>query len=164
MIGYLRIGGAILVMIAAAYGSYSYEKYINRRLEEYKGLVALVSHAESKISSFLSHGRGLWQGFSNEALESVGLLPALRNGESLSSAFESCLEKMSLSASAKTAVSEKLKGLGEGYMERELKILQGLGEHLSAELEAETEKGEKNVKVARALLLGGGLAVMILAL
>ena len=164
MIGYLRIGGAILLMVAAVYGSYRYEKYINCRLAEYKGLIALISHAQSKISGFLSHGSRLWEGFSNEALESCGLLAALRSGENLASALEGCKEKMSLSGSARLDLAERLRGLGEGYMDSELKILAGIKEHLTAELEVEIDKGEKNVKVARALLLGGALAVMILAL
>ena len=161
---YLRLGGAVIIMAGSIYASYSYEKYINRRVAEYKGLLRLVSHAESRVSDFLSYGRGLWQGFSDDALEACGLLPALREGESLFAAFNSCNSKMNLTKGAVKEISERMKRLGRGYVNSELSALGDLRSYLEGENERERLAAEKNVRVIRALLLGGALTALILAI
>lgn len=159
---YLRWGGAILLMIGALYISREYEKYLNRRVAEYNGLAELISHAAGMIARFLAHGGDLWRDFENASLEKCGLLPALRRGACLADAFDECQGKMSLSAEEKQRWSAELHKLGRGYKDGELAMLSDLGQAISAEAGAEAESAEKNVKVARALLLGGALTVVII--
>ncbi len=161
---YLRLGGAAIVMAGSIYASYSYERYIKRRVAEYKGLLRLVCHAESRVSDLLSYGRGLWQGFSDEALENCGLLPALREGVGLKDAFDEYSPKMSLPKTAVKEISERMRRLGNGYVNSELSALGDLRAYLEGENEREKTMAEKNVQVVRALLLGGALTALILAL
>lgn len=159
---YLRWGGAALLMIGAMAVSYAYEKYLQKRISEYRGLVSLLDHAEREITKFLSYGSALWRGFQDDSLEKCGLLPILREGKALCSAFEAVSDKMSLSSSAKKRLAEDLARLGRGYKDGELTLIGSIKQSLSEELESESVEAEKNIKVARALLLGGALAVVIM--
>ena len=161
---YIKLIGGAIILLLALYVSRSYEKFLRRRIAEYRGLAELISHAEGRISDFLSYGSRLWQGFGDEALEACGLLSSLREGEGLASAFEKCKGKMSLPRKAMDGISERLRKLGGRYKESELTVLRELGEWLSSELRSAEEQSEKNIKVARALLLGGALAVLIIGL
>ena len=159
---YLRWGGAILLMLGALYFSRGYEKYLMRRVAEQDGLADLISHVGGMINRFLSSGEELWRDFHNDALEKCGLLPSLRGGMGLKDAFDKCGEKMSLSASAKEKISASLGALGRDYREGEVRLLAELEKQLRSDSEAERSAVEKNIKVARALLLGGALAAVIM--
>ena len=158
---WLRWGGGILLVFGALLVSREYERYLGRRISEYSGLALLIGHAKSMISKFLAHGEGLWRSFSNDALERVGLLAALREGRGLGEAFDLCRDKMSLPRSGAARLSEELHRLGGEYMGGELERLTALEQSLVSEGEAEEALAEKNIKVARALLLGGALVALI---
>lgn len=161
---YLRWGGAILLIVVALYISREYEKYLGRRISEYRGLCSMIAHVEEMISKYLAHGDGLWRDFRCDALEKCGFLPAVREGKGLYSALESCSDKMSLSREAKERLSQSFKKLGRGYMDGELDNLSLLKDNLAEECERESIAAEKNIKVARALLLGGALTLVIMAI
>lgn len=159
---YLRFFGGGLVLLSALAASSEYSSYAERRLAQYSGLLALLSHAEGMISRFLSSGDGLWRGFENEELEKIGLLPLLREGKTLSKAFLECEGRFVLSKEAKERIKDFLSTSGRGYMEGEVAAFSGFRAQLDTEMKAEKERLEKNVKVTRALLLGGALAFLIL--
>ena len=159
---YLRWGGGIILTVAALLLCRGYEKYLMRRVAETEGLVLLISHAKGMISRFLSYGGELWQGFDNDALESCGLLASLRSGLGIKAAFDGCSPKMCLSQSARGWISAALDRLGKDYREGELRLLEEIESRLRTDAESERSSAEKNIKVARALLLGGALALLIM--
>ncbi len=161
---YFRWGGVALLLIAALYINRGYKNYLTRRLDEYRGLSALMLHMEGMISKFLSFGDGLWRDFSDEALEKCGLLPALRGGESLQGAFDKCRDKMSLSKASKDKLCEKFHRLGKGYKNAELRVIGEIRADLNDEIAFETAEAQKNMKVTAALLFGGALAAVIMML
>ena len=161
---YLRWGGAILLMLGALFVSREYEKYLRRRVAEYRGLVSLINHAEDRIKKSLAHGSGLWRDFSDGAMERCGILDLLRSGEGLYSAFSACSDRLALSREAKARIAEELSTLGRGYMNDELERLSAVGSRLTAECEFEEADADKNIKVSRALLLGGALSAVILVI
>lgn len=159
---YLRFLGGGLVMIAAMITSGEYSAYAKRRLSQYSGLVALLSHMEGMISRFLASGDGLWRGFENEALESTGLLSSLKEGKSLAAAFSECEGKFALTKEAKGRIGDFLAGLGRGYRSGELEMISAFRASLEKEMAEEQQSLEKSVKITRALLLGGALAFLIM--
>ena len=161
---YFKWGGIALVMISALLVSREYSRRLDRRISEYRGLVDLIAYAECEITKSLAHGVGLWQGFSEDALEKCGLLPLLREGESLKNAFDKCKGKMALSAEASDRISAMLAPLGRGYRDSEIRLLGEIKDGLSKELDIESESAEKNKKIAKALLLGGALTVAIMGM
>lgn len=161
---YLRLGGAALLLVGAIFVSREYSGYIDRRISEYRSLVALLSHAEGKISRFLSFGGELWRDFSDDVLEGCGLLPLLRGGSGLALAFDECKAHLALPSEAKERIFRLLSGLGGGYMDGTIAGLSSARQELEAELTVEQEAAEKNKRVARALLIGGALAVGVMVI
>lgn len=161
---YIRVGGAALVSIGALFISKEYEKYLKKRGDEYRGLVALISHAEGQMSGFLAYGSALWRNFEDEALENCGILPELREGKGLAEAFDTCVSRMSLPKAVAKEISKSLRALGNSYLDTELQTLGEIKVRLTELLKSEEEQREKNIKVARALLLGAALCAIILAL
>lgn len=161
---YLKFGGAALVMIGSVWLSRAYERHTQKRLLEYSGLVALLEHMERKISGFLAYGEELWCDFRDDAMEKCGLLARLRSGESLFQAFGEASENMSLSRTERESVGESLAQLGRAELDSELKLLSRVREEISSRLLKIGAESEKNIKITRALLLGGALAAVILIL
>ena len=157
-----RFAGGGLVVLAAMLASRAYSDYAKRRLLQYSGLIALFSHTEGMILRFLSSGEGIWRGFSNEELERVGLLPLLREGESLKSAFLKCEGGLALSKGAIERIKDFLSSHGRGYREGEVSSLSTFRRQLEEEMKSEEIALDKSVKVARALLIGGALAFLIM--
>lgn len=161
---YLRVGGAALVSIGALFISREYEKYLKKRGDEYRGLVALISHAEGQMSGFLAYGSALWRNFEDEAMENCGLLGELREGKGLAESFLACSHKMSLPKGVVKEIFKSLGAVGKSYLDVELQTLGEIKARLTELLKAEEEQREKNIKVARALLLGAALCAIILAI
>ena len=159
---YLKFLGGGLLLLSAIFASSEYSSYADRRLLHYSGLVALFSHAEGMIYGFLSSGREMWRGFKNDELEKIGLLPQLREGETLLSAFQKCESRLALSKDAKERIKDFLATACRGYREGVIYSFSAFIKKLEAEMKAEEERLEKQVKVTRALLLGGALAFVIL--
>lgn len=159
---FLRLVGAALLLAAAIFLSREYSSYLEGRLSEYRGLVALLSHAEEKIERSLSFGEELWRDFQDDVMEKCGLLPLLREGKGIAEAFGECIADFSLPIGIKAEISEALSTLGRGYRDSEIKKLSDIRTRLTEALNSETLAAEKNVKVAKALLIGGALTVGIL--
>lgn len=159
---YLRWGGAALVMIAALFASREYSAYAQRRISQYKGFVALISHAEGMIAKFLAKGEELWRGFTDNALEECGFISSLREGKSLSESFSSCEDRLCLPR----GVREELRGFfsefGKSYKDGQLSSLSLFRAKLETKLNEEEAGLEKSLKVTRALIIGGALSVVIL--
>ena len=158
---WLRWGGALAVIVGSFFVCREYEKYLARRLGELIGLRDLISHARGMIEKYLSYGAELWRGFTNEALESCGLMDALREGRGLSEAFASCGDRMALTAEERAELACDFARLGKGYKSGEVSLLDTLENKLCEMADGESDQAEKNIKVFRALLLGGALVVVI---
>ena len=72
---FFKWGGIALVMIGAMLVSREYESYLDRRICEYRGLVAMISHAESEIGK-----SSTYKGFDFSSVwEIVDGYPYIRN-------------------------------------------------------------------------------------
>ena len=157
-----RFAGGGLVVLSAMLASKSYSEYAKRRLLQYSGLISLRAHAEGMISRFLSSGDGLWRNFQNDELERVGLLPLLREGNFLKDAFLKSSKNFDLSKEAIERITKFFSTAGSNYKEGEVASLFKFRSQLEAEQKSEEEALDKSVKIARALLLGGSLAFVIM--
>lgn len=149
-------------MIAALYAGREYSRFAELRLARWRGFAALLSHIEGEISRFLASGERLWRGFADDELEKCGFLQNLREGDSLSAAFEKCRGGLLLPEECKARLAELFNSFGKGYKEDELASLSAFRASFEKEYEAERERLEKSVKVTRALLLGGALSAAIM--
>ena len=161
---FLKITGCVVLILVSLYLSGGYKRFIKKRIAEYEGLVALLSHLEEKISHFLSFGEELWRDFRNEEMEKCGLLPLLRGGEPIHSAFEKCKDRLSIAKSASQKVYAELRRLGKGYLENEIQRVSEIKQALEGQLSEEISESEKNAKIADALIFGAAAALIIIGL
>ena len=154
---YLRLLGAGVLLLAAFYISREYSDYLDRRLREYESLCAMLSHAKEG-----GRERGRWADFADECLERCGILSALRAGKDLFTAFTEGCGGLSLSREARGRISERLYELRSKSAADAQKILGEIEEALRTELATESEQSDKNRRIARALLIGGALAVGVM--
>ena len=159
---YLKLFGGLLLLVGALLISQEYSAYCKRRILEYDGFIALLLHAESKISKYLASGEGLWRDFENDALLKCGFLECIKSGDTPLSAFRKCEGSLNLSKSAKDKLRALFSVLGEEYREGEISRLSSFREELLAERNAEEDRLMKSVKVTRALLVSSALAVIII--
>lgn len=159
---YLKWCGAALVMISALFFGREYSTYAERRADEGESFIRLLAHIEKMIDSYLLPHGELFLGFSDERLEKCGFLGKLREGSGLSVAFSSASDKLLICESIKTRLAEYFSGFGKGYKEAELSRLRECRTDVEKMLSNERAELEKNVKVTRALLLGGAAGIMIM--
>ncbi len=164
MTSYLRLCGAVAVLVAVFFIAREYSVFARRRLDELRGFHSLLEYIGGGISKYLSFGSGLWNGFSCDKLESCGFLQMLRDGEHPGKAFSRCKSRLALSTEQKDVLEKFFLDFGREYKDSELKRVSEYRVRLGETLEKEVLELEKNVKVVRALLLGGGLSVVILVI
>lgn len=157
---YLRWCGAALLLLCALLCGREYSAYAGRRVSEGEGYIALLSHIEKMIDSYLAPLSEIFSGFECEALEKNCFLPAIRSGKSPREALTEI--KGLIPENMRTLLSDYLDGFGKGYKESELKRTREARAELEAMLDGERESLEKSVKVTRALLLGAAVGIAIL--
>ena len=151
-----------MILLCALFVGREYTAYIKKRLSEYRGFASLIAHIEGMISRFLTPQDSLWQSFSDEVLEKCGFLAALREGGSLSDAFEACRASLSLSDGVKSRLSSFFSGFGAEYMDGELSRSSDFRSELEDGLKKEESELEKSLKITNALLLAGSVGIVIL--
>ena len=161
---YFKLLGSAMLLMFSFFASKSYQAYLQSRLEEVKGLIALLSHAEEGIGRYMLFGTALWQGFENEAMDKSGITKMLKEGEGLSAAFEKCKRSINVSEELKAKISDALACLGSGYRESEISKIKSLRTELERTFFDDEADFEKKASVTRALMLGGALAVTIMVI
>jgi hypothetical protein len=156
----LFCGGVIL--IGAIIVGREYSSYTARRIGQYQGFVALLSHIEGMISRFLTGGDELFRGFSNPFLEETGLLCRLREGKIPSDAFAQIEDKLLIGDGERESLTAFFKELGSGYRESEIERVSALKAELSAGYREEKAALEKSRSVVNTLLMGGAMGIFIL--
>lgn len=159
---YLKWCGAALVLVFVLFLSREYSSYAERRAREGESFIRLLAHIEKMIDSYLLPHGELFLGFSDDWLEKSGFLGKLREGSGLSHAFSSASDRLAVSEPIKARLAEYFSGFGKGYKEAELLRLRECRTDVEKMLSAERTELEKNVKVTRALLLGGAAGIVIL--
>ena len=132
---YLKLIGALMLLVCSFLASSEYRRRIFRQTEEYRSVLSLLRHAVDKVH--LMDGREEWSGLEDEILESVGILPALRGGQGIRAAFEECKDGLSLDKATKDMITVQLSKLGDGYTEN-------LGHHSIKAVELCTAAGKDN--------------------
>lgn len=158
----LRLFGGGLILVGAIVAGREYSSYTARRLGQYQGFVALLSHIEGMISRFLAGGEELFRSFSHPFLEETELLRRLREGESPYDAFAATEDKLLIGERERESLSVFFKELGSGYRESEIERVSALRAELSAGYKEEKAALEKSRSVVNTLLMGGAMGIFIL--
>lgn len=150
--------------LAALWLGRGYSKFLDNRLGQMRGVLALAEHIRDSLSRSLSFGGELYRGFSDEYLEKSGLLPLLRQGVSPSEAICDPTVSLNLPESTRARLGELFASFGKDYLDAELHRLASFIEATDSELRLATDSIEKNKKVTSALIFGiwSSLAIILI--
>ena len=157
-----RLGGILLITLSAYLVSRGYSAFLDRRESETEGFFDLLLHIERELGLSLSSGRELWRGFENEALCKSGLLPLLKEGVELPSAFAECRKRLMVSAECEKILLRFFSDFGRDYKDGELKRIAMAKEELSKLLCEEKTENKKNKRVVGAIAFGFAASAAIL--
>ena len=159
---YLRIIGAIAVILAFLLLSGAYTSYIRQRASEYSAFLVFLELMRREISSSLCTAGELGARSNDEALEKLGFLSALRRGERIVDAFDKTADKSLLSKEDRASLRRYFADFGLGTLTSELRTLEGCIVAFSVCEREERENAPKRTRLATTLLLLFGLAVTVL--
>lgn len=159
---FLKYFGAVCITACALITSRSYTRYIKRRVGECECFCRLAERIESMIKCYLSPVGDIFSGFECGERAVMDFVTEVRRGVPLKEAYIAAEKKLSVAAEAKRILSELFSTLGHGYKDGVLKLVSEAREELEKHLASEREEGEKNSKLALALLFGGAVGILLL--
>ena len=155
----LRLAGVGVICVGSVMVLREYSAYLNRRIMHFESILCLLELLWENKSNLAKDRFEIWRKFRNDVLEECGFLPALRRGDRIADAFEERMQNFAI---------------GEQWRERILSVLREINmvdfrdnlsdliDEIKKECDQEVNSKENNIKVARALLIGGVLAVGIM--
>jgi len=158
----IKYFGLVMLGAAGVLFAREYEKKQLKRLSELKEFIRFCEHIKMKISCYLAPKSDWLSDFSSE-VDAVKEFLSLASEHSLLKSFEKTRDKLSLGKEA--IVLERLfSSLGKAYKENEIELLEGVEKELNsikAQLESESEKNIKAVKVLTAAVVLGLVILLI---
>ncbi|MBQ8351154.1 MAG: hypothetical protein IJY20_03810 [Clostridia bacterium] len=156
------IGGGLLL------GSFSYFGHYlagleGRRVRQMEGFLLLVRHVRTGIVCFAEPMEEIYRRFENEALETCGFLPALREG-GFASALHVCRDRLYIGAEEGRALAAFAREVGKSYSREQAAVCDYTIGELEAALRRHQEEAPRRARAARSLAVCGGLALLILLL
>ena len=156
MIRFLGIGLLLGAFLALAYGFLRRERRCRRELE---GLMLLLRTLRGQIDCFSRPWREVVAEFENDALETCGFLPALREKD-----FSSALEVGQGAWDTDTArvLSAFANGVGRSYKAEQVALCDWALSELETAAKRQREEGPRQARLFASLTVVGGLAFLLL--
>lgn len=162
MIELVRYAGLALICLCAVLISQRYSAYSRRRIDEGRGFHQLLLHLRGRIRTSLEPIPRAVRGFTNEALEALGFLAALREGENIYDAYLGVEERTALASDTRELLLETFRELGKSSREETLTLIEVRSSELEELVRRDTEEGERSVRLTRTLLYAAALGAVIL--
>ncbi len=160
----LKYCGIALLLFGALSLSRDYTRYCARRLEVCRAFLFFIKHIRAKVGRYLSPRSQWCSDFQDKTLEELGFLPAVRGGKSLLEAKDTHLRGSLLPSDASEALSALFSELGRGYLDEELRSLDGAISALGEICERESLESTRSARIAKTLILGAALGITVLLL
>lgn len=157
----LRFAGALLLIGLLLYLCLLHTRREERRVRECEGFLLLVRHIRAEIGAFRTPLDRAIAGFGNPALEEAGLLPLARE-RGLGPALEECCERLLLDGEDMKCLLAFAEGVGKGYTQQALALCERTEGALSSALEKRKSEAPARARTGQALLLFGGLSLLLL--
>ena len=156
--GGAAVGCAALIFIRC------YTAYLKARRDECLAFLSLLRELERGMSLYLESPLSVAARLPEPALERSGFNARLKNGASLSEAFDSAADRLLIPSEAKRILTEYFSHVGEGYLDGELRLIARTVSELEPIAAAERQELEKRSKVAGVLTFSAVAGVLILLL
>lgn len=156
MIRFLGIGLLLGAFLALAYGFLRRERRCRREME---GLLLLLRTLRGQIDCFSRPWREVVAEFQNDALETCGFLPALREKD-----FFCALEARGSAWDTETAriLSAFASGVGRSYKAEQVALCDWAITELEVAEKRQKEEGPRRARLFASLTVVGGLALLLL--
>lgn len=156
---FLRLVGVGIISVCGIIVSREYSKYLEKRISHYRGVLDLLIYLQDNCDFGRSAERISWHKFHNDVLEKCGILSALREGVGIADSFERHGRSLTVGDELKESILSVFRSCESGGFNERLSALK---DEASREYERESNDKERNEKVAKALLVGGALAIGIM--
>ncbi|MBO7304493.1 MAG: stage III sporulation protein AB [Clostridia bacterium] len=158
----MRYFGLFIIVFAAAAVSWEYAKHMKKRFRECEGFLFFFEHMRIGISSFLHSPRKLSEGFSSDALRSVGFLPALAESDDVLEAYKKAEGSLSLSREERGVIEELFSSVGSCYLSDALRLIDRASEKMKVRRAALAAEYPKNVRLFTSISVTCALGIVIL--
>ena len=157
----LRFAGAALLIGLLFYLCYLHAQREERRVRECEGFLALVRHVRVEIASFRTPLPRALADFENAALEASGFLAHAR-AQGLEGALDAFYDRLLLDGEEKRTLYDFAEGVGRGYCREALALCERTEGALEKALQRRKSEAPARARAGQALLLFGGLSLLLL--
>ena len=158
-----RLIGAAALLLLSVYTGASLASMEKKRLRQTEGFLLLVRYIREQISCFRRPLPEIYTGFSNEALENAGFLPALAEGD-FSSALARARDTLYLEDEEFKLLGAFGESVGQSFEEEQKALCAYTERELEKALARRREETPKRVRVLRTLcaVFGGMIIILLL--
>ena len=159
----LRLIGAAALLLLSVHVGNSLAAVEKKRLRQIEGFLLLVRYIREQISCFRRPLPEIYGGFRNEALESVGFLAHLSEGD-FATAFEKAREELYLEDEERKLLCAFAAGVGQSFEEEQRALCAYTERELEKALARRKEEAPKRARVLRTLcaVFGGMIVILLL--
>ena len=151
----------ITIMSCALFFSYDGCRKGEMRVRVLEELLRFIRHARMMIECYLTPISEISRSFSSDALSQLGFLSDIEQ-IGVSEAYIALRKKVGLSGDGARILETFFLGVGRGYAESELQLIDSALSELSGVLITEREALSKGKKLSLTLYSAGALALIIL--
>lgn len=151
-----------MILLSVLFFSDSYAKHTKKRLLEYEGFLAFISHVRLQMSCYLKPTRRIAEGFYSKPLADSGFLEYMAECESIHEAYKKAECRLSLSREEKELLGGLFSSLGEGYLDDELKVIDAYRSQLEDGFSRLKKDAPKNSKLISTLSVTAAVGFLIL--
>ena len=155
------IGILLILSASILFGGACSEK-IGAPVRELEEFLRFLRFMRERVVCYLEPPSSIARDFSSELLDSLGFLGEIRDGASLSSAFITSKDRLSLPDDDAKALADFFERCGKGYLESEVKLLDTAIEKLERSEEKYGENCRTRARGIRVMTAAFGLGISIL--
>ena len=159
----IKFIGIFLLLTATLYLSVSIARSYRQRTRQTEGILLLLRHIRAKISCFSTPMSEIFEDFDNSELERTGFLSLARD-KGLSSAVEESLRLGYFTYEQADMLMAMWNQLGDGYVDNAVGVCDYYISQFENVLSHEREEHPKMARIARGVVLTGGLMLIIVLL
>ena len=156
--------GAVAVILAMYMIWREYSGFLSGELGWSRCYLRALFDYREKVRCYMQTPMRWAEGYTDDMLISCGFLERLMQGEDIGTAYRLARSDMGVSDSVDALLTDCFDRLGEGYLDTELEVLDGVIDKLSREEAREAEALAKRRKAAGALLGAFASGVVILVI
>ncbi len=161
--GLIKGVGCLLLLLLTLYLARALSQKRKRRLYLSEGLLLLLNHLCASLSSASLPLSAIYASFYHEGLAQVGFLADLKE-EGLAYALERAREVLCLTEEERALLCPFAKRLGKGFLAEEKALCLYTAESFVRLYQGQKEAFSKKHRAEQALVLTGGLMVILLLL